>query len=393
MLTDKAILAAKPKERAYRLYDRDGLYLEVSPAGGKLWRFKYRFDGKEKRLSLGKYPAVRLADARERTQDARRQLAAGTDPGNAKKLGKLSRGRRGELFQDVALEWWKKFMEPNGPGYPQEVWRRLEREVFPFIGSAEVSALGAPEILAILRRIEGRGTIVTAHKVRGNISEILKYAIASGLILSNPARDLGGAIAPIRSKPMAAIIDPRGAGRLMRAIEGYNGWAVIRLALKFSALTFVRPGEIRTAEWPEVDLHAAQWRIPADKMKMKRPHLVPLSCQAVTVLEELRPFSGHGRYLFPSIRTLERPISDMSVNAALRAMGYGGDTMTAHGFRAMANSLLSERGWSMEVIDRQLAHAERNKVRAAYHRAEYLEDRRKMMQDWADYLDALRDSS
>ena len=382
-LTDTAIKQAKPKDKTYRLYDRDGMYLEISPAGGKHWRLKYRIGGKEKRLTLGGYPKVSLKDAREKAQAARGKISEGDDP--AKKKDKPP-----SLFRHIAREWWEKFMSKNKGTYPQEVWKRMEREVFPFIGDMPIETVTAPDVLSILRRIEARGTIVTAHKVKSYISQTLGYAIACGLILINPARDLTKALTPIKSKPMSAIINPREAGALMRAIEGYAGSGVVRCALKLSALTFVRPGELRQGEWAGVDFAAAEWRLGAAEMKMKNPHIVPLSRQALEVLEVLHKFSGHGRYMFPSIRTMERPMSDMTVGAALRALGFSGDVMTPHGFRAMANSLLAEQGWSTDAIERQLAHAERNQVRAAYHRSEHLEERRRMMQAWADYLDALR---
>lgn len=387
MLTKAAIDNAKPKDRPYRLYDQEGLYLEIAPSGSKLWRLKYRFNRKEKRLSFGKYPLVSLKEARDKARGAKKVLASGEDPAKIKKATDT-----GEVtFKDVALDWWKKFMEPNGGRYPAEVWRRMEREVFPFIGGIALPEINAPAILSILRRIESRGTIETAHKVKSYISQTMRYGIANGLIFHDPARDLTGAIAPKRNQQRAAIIDPRGVGRLMRAIYAYEGSGVVRCALKIGALTFVRPGELRTAEWADVDLNASEWRVPADKTKMKRNVLiVPLSRQAVEVLRELYLFSGHGKFLFPSIRTLDRPMSDMTVNAALRAMGFQQKEMTGHGFRAMATSLLSERGWTSDAIERQLDHVESNKIRAAYHRAEHLPERKKMMQSWADYLDELR---
>ena len=387
MLSDKAISQAKPKEKPYRLYDEHGLYLEVSPAGGKLWRLKYRIASKEKRLALGKYPLVSLKEAREKAFDARKLLGDGIDPGEKKKEPE----NLIPDFRTAAKEWWDKFMAPNQGGYPGEVWGRLEREVFPFVGDKRVDVVTASDILPILRRIEGRGTITTAHKVRSYISQTLKYAIACGYTLMNPARDLAGALAPVKSKPMAAITDPKAVGALMRAIDGYAGSGVVHCALKLSALVFLRPGELRCGVWSGVDFAAAEWRLTAGEMKMKRPHIVPLSRQSLNVLRELHTFSGQGKYLFPSIRTLSRPMSDMTVGAALRALGYSGDVMTPHGFRAMANSLLAELGcWSVDAIERQLAHAEKNKVRAAYHRSEHLEERRRMMQAWADYLDDLK---
>lgn len=389
MLTDKAISQAKPQEKPYRLYDQHGLYLEVSPAGGKLWRLKYRIEGKEKRLALGKYPAISLKEAREKTFEARKVLVSGIDPGKTKEAEEAV----APVFHVLAKEWWCKFMMPNKGGYPAEVWGRLEREVFPFIGNRQIDAITAPDVLAILHRIEERGTITAAHKVKSYISQTFKYAIACGHVLMNPARDLAGALSPVKSKPMAAITEPRAVGALMRAIDGYSGGGVVHCALKLSALTFLRPGELRCGLWSGIDFDTAEWRLSADEMKMKRPYIVPLSTQALDTLGVLHKFSGQGKYMFPSIRTLARPISDMTVGAALRALGYSGEMMTPHGFRAMATSLLSERGWSVEVIERQLAHVEGNKVKAAYHRSEHLEERRQMMQAWADYLDQLKANS
>lgn len=387
MLTKTAIDNAKPKDKPYRLYDQEGLYLEVAPSGGKLWRLKYRFNRKEKRLSFGKYPLISLKEARDKARDAKKVLANGEDPAKTKRAADAT----GATFKDVALDWWKKFMEPNGGRYPAEVWRRMEREVFPFIGGMTLPEIDAPAILSILRRIEGRGTIETAHKIKSYISQTMRYGIANGLIYHDPARDLTGAIAPKKNRHLAAIVDPRGVGRLMRAIYAYEGSGVVKCALKMAALTFVRPGELRTAAWVDVDLNSSEWRVPAPETKMKRNvHIVPLSRQAVGVLQELHLHSGHGKFLFPSIRTLDRPMSDMTVNAALRAMGFQQDEMTGHGFRAMATSLLSERGWTTDAIERQLDHVENNKIKAAYHRAEHLAERKDMMQAWADYLDELR---
>jgi len=385
-LTDVAIKNAKPREKRYRMHDEHGLYLEVAPAGGKWWRFKYKIHGKENRVSLGTYPDVSLKEARDKAYEARKLVQKGLDPSRQKKLPTDEAGR----FRSVCREWWEKFILPKGGKHPDVVWGRMEREVLGDIGNIPIGDIDAPMVLTILRRIEARGTIETAHKVKSYISQTMRYGIACGLIHYDPARDLAGAITPRNKRPMSAIIDPKEVGGLMRSIYGYTGGPVVASALKLAALTFVRPGELRHAEWCEVDMDAAEWRIPAVKMKMKRPHLVPLSTQGIDVLSELRVYSGNSRYLFPSIRTNDRPMSDMTVNAALRALGYTQDRMTGHGFRAMANTLLAEMGWSMDAVERQLAHAEVNKVRAVYHRAEHLPERKRMMQAWADYLDELR---
>ena len=386
MLTDKAIIQAKPKEKLYRLSDNTGnnLSLEVSPEGGKRWRFRYRFQGTPKMISLGTYPLVSLKDARDRAIEAKKDVEQGIDPATKKKVI-----QGGNTFQAVAKEWFGRYAPTTTPRYAAEIWARLERDVLPFIGNMTLTDIDAPTVLSVLRRIEDRGVLVTTRKIKSHISQIYKYAIACGLAYVDPSRDLSPALKIPVSKPMASIIDPKEVGKLMVAINGYTG-VVVRNALLLGVLTFVRPGELRTAEWAEFDMEAAEWRIPAAKMKMKRPHIVPLSTQALDVLSKLRPLTGHSAFLFPSIRTATRPMSDVTVNAALRTLGYAQGEMTGHGFRAMASSLLAEQGWSIDAIERQLAHVEGNKIRAAYHRSEHLEERRKMMQAWGDYLDGLR---
>lgn len=387
MLTEKTISQAKPKKKLYRLSDNTGnsLSLEVSPKGGKRWRFRYRFHGKAKMISLGTYPLVSLKEARSRASDAKRELETGIDPSMKKKTV-----QGGNTFREVAKEWFDRFTPTTTPRYAAEVWSRLEREVFPFIGNMALTDIDPPTVLSVLRRTEDRGVVITTHKIKSHISQIFKYAIACGLAYADPSRDLSAALRSRVSKPMPAIIEPKAVGKLMIAISGYTG-AVVQNALLLSALTFVRPGELRTAEWEEIDMDAAEWRIPAAKMKMKRPHIVPLSTQALEILKKLKPLTGHSAYLFPSSRTITRPMSDMTINVALRTLGYAQGEMTGHGFRAMASSLLAEQGWSIDAIERQLAHVEKNKIRAAYHRSEHLEERRKMMQSWADYLDGLRE--
>lgn len=332
-------------------------------------------------ISLGTYPAVSLKEAREKAAAAKLEVGNGVDP-SAKR--KVIQG--GSTFQAVAKEWFGRFAAT--PRYSQEVWARLERDVFPFIGDMPLGDIDAPTVLAVLRRAEQRGVIATTYKIKSHISQIFKYAIACGLAYADPSRDLSAALMSRKSKPMPAIIEPREVGRLMLAIRSYPR-PVVRSAMLLGALTFVRPGELRMAEWREFDEEAREWRIPAEKMKMKRAHIVPLSTQALEVLVALRRLTGHSAYLFPSSRANTRPMSDMAVNAALRTLGYARGEMTGHGFRAMASSLLAEQGFGVDAIERQLAHVDGNKIRAAYHRSEHLEERRKMMQAWADYLDAL----
>jgi integrase len=390
MLTETAIRQAKPGEKLYRLSDnsRTGLCLEVGTEGGKRWRLRYRFQGKAQMISLGTYPNVSLKEAREKAAAARKELENGVEPSGKRKMSTLALDTTG-LFRTIVQEWFERFKDISTPKYSQETWARLEREVLPVLGNKKITEIDAPAILSVLRRIENRDAVATVYKVKSHISQIMQYAIACGLIFNDPSRDLTRALKPKRSTPRAAIIDPREVGRLMLAIDSYP-YPVVRSAMLIAALSFVRPGELRKAEWSEFDLKLAEWRIPAEKMKMKRPHIVPLSHQALAVLEKLRCCTGDGTYLFPSARTGNRSMSDMAVNAALRSLGYSQDTMCGHGFRAMASSLLAERGWTVDAIERQLAHVEGNKIRAVYHRSEHLEERRRMMQSWGDYLDQLR---
>ncbi len=388
-LTDTAVRKAKlDKARAQKLYDARGLFLLVTPSGAKCWRFKYRFAGKEKLLALGTYPDVSLADARERRDDARKLVARDLDPGDVKKAQKAAEKEAGRnTFEAVAREWYIKHSPSWVEGHRTKIIARLERDVFPYIGRRAVSAVSAPEILALLRRIEARGALDTAHRAHQNVSAVLRYAVATGRAERDPAADLRGALPPAQEKHYPTISDPKGIGALMRAIVEYDGAPTTQCALRLAPLVFVRPGELRQAEWAEFDIRSAIWRIPAGKMKSRIEHLVPLSRQALKVLQDLKPFTGDGRYLFPSIRTRNRPMSGNTINGSLRRLGYGKSEMTGHGFRSMASTVLNEEGWNKDAIERQLAHAERDEVRGAYNKAEHLPERRKMMQSWADLLD------
>ncbi len=391
-LTDAAVRNAKPREKPFKLSDGRGLYLEVAPSGGKWWRLKYRVDGREKRISLGVYPDVGLKDARERRDAARKLLAAGVDPSEARKAEKAARLEAGaNSFEAVAREWFAKRSAVWSQSHASRIIRRLERDVFPYIGRRLVGEIAAPELLKVLRRIEGRGAVETAHRALQECGQIFRYAIATGRAERDVAADLRGALQPVKGRHHPSITDPKELGALLRAIDGYAGSPITRNALLFAALTFVRPGELRRAEWAEVDFDAAEWRIPAEKMKARRLHIVPLARQSLAVLEELQSLTGYARYLFPSVRTWDRPMSENTVNAALRRLGYTKEEMTGHGFRSIASTLLHEQGWPPDAIERQLAHAERNAVRAAYNYAEHLPERREMMQAWADYLDRLRE--
>jgi integrase len=388
-LSDTTIRNAKPGDKARKLYDGDGLFLLVQPNGARGWRFRYLVDGREKLISLGIYPEVSLKVARARRAAAREQLAQGIDPSAERKAAKAS-SALAESFERVGREWFERQRNDWVDTHSDKIIRRLERDVFPWIGKHPIANLTAPEILAVIRRIESRGTIETAHRALTNIGQVFKYAIATGRTLTNPARDLAPALTPVSKKHHASITDPAKIGGLLRAIDTYPGTAVVHAALRLAPLVFVRPGELRQAEWSEIDLDGAEWRIPAARMKAGEQHIVPLAPQAVDILRSVQPLTGDGRYVFPSFRSPRRPMSNVAVLAALRRMGFTSDEMTGHGFRSMASTILNEQGWHRDAIERQLAHGERNKVRAAYNFAQYLPERRRMMVAWADYLDSLK---
>ncbi|MET0013045.1 MAG: integrase arm-type DNA-binding domain-containing protein [Sedimenticola sp.] len=388
-LSDSEIRAAKPREKQYKLYDGGGLYLLVHPNSGRYWRLDYRFNGKRRTLSLGVYPDMGLKVARRERRRAREALAEGFDPGIQKKAQKAADSAK-ELFEEIAREWFLKFSPGWSKGHSDKIIRRLERDIFPYLGLKPIKDITAPELLAVLHRIESRGALETAHRAKQNVGQVFRYAVATGRALRDPTSDLKGALPPPKKGQFAAITDPKQVGELLRAIDAYSGSPVVKAALKLAPLVFVRPGELRQAEWSEIDLDRAQWVIPGEKMKMGADHIVPLSSQSVDILRELHKLTGRGVYVFPGARSNRRPLSDNGTRTALRAMGYGNDQMTPHGFRAMASTLLNEQGWRPDVIERQLAHVEQNKSRSAYHRAEYLDERKRMMQAWADYLDGLQ---
>ena len=383
-LTEIQIKAARPKDKRYLLRDDRGLYLEVMTSGNKHWRLRYWENGKERRMSLGEYPYVTLKQAREK-RDEMIVLRAQGGSIRAQDAGALS-------FEELVKEWHTKQVLPKTPPYARKVFSIARRFLFPYIGDRPTNELTAPEILVALRVIEARGMHDTAHTALQICGQAMRYAIATGRAVRNPAADLQGALGPVIRKHNASITDPGKISGLLRAMEEFDGSVVVRSALWFSAYTFGRPGEIRRAEWTEVNLPAAEWRIPAEKMKMRRLHIVPLSTQAAEILKNLQPVTGRGRYVFPSIRSVTgtAPMSENTINAALRRLGFTQDEMTAHGFRSMASTNLNEQGWPPDIIERQLAHVEGNSVRAAYNYAEYLPERRKMMQAWADWLDGLK---
>ncbi len=396
-LTDVSIRAAKPRQKTFKLFDSGGLYLELSPGGGKWWRWKYRFGGKEKRLSFGVYPDVNLKAARKRRDGARQRLADGIDPGEARKAEKVAQAGA-ESFEAVAREWHAKFSPGWVASHGDRILRRLEKDLFPWLGKRPILEIKAPELLAVLRRIENRGALESAHRAMQNCGQVFRYAVATGRAERDPTGDLRGALPPPKEKHHASILEPKRIAELLRAMDSYQGYYVTKSALRLAPLVFVRPGELRKAQWPEIDLEKAEWKIPGERMKMREQHIVPLSRQAIEILSELEPLTNREivarpnapRYVFPSARTHERPMSENAILAALRRMGYTKEEMTGHGFRSMASTLLHEQGWNHQVIERQLAHAERNAVSAAYNFAEHLPERRKMMQAWADYLDGLK---
>lgn len=394
MLTDTEIRKAKPEAKAKRMFDGRGLYLEVSPAGGKWWRLKYRFGGKEKRLSLGTYPDTTLAEARDKREAARKLLAADVDPSEQRKAEKAANTERAaNSFEALAREWFAKRKRGWAENHSSKIFRRLEKDIFPWIGGRPINDITPPELLKVLRRIESRGALETAHRARATCGQVFRYAVATGRAERDPAADLQGALESVPKNHLASITDPKAIGELLRAIEGYQGDYATRYALKLAPLVFTRPGELRGAEWSEIDLEAAEWRIPAERMKMKAVHIVPLASQSVEILRELHAISGARRFVFPSVRSPRRCMSENTITAALRRLGYSGKEMTGHGFRSMASTRLNEMGWNRDAIERQLAHAERDPVRAAYNYAEHLPERRRMMQAWADYLDGLKEGA
>jgi len=396
MLTDTKVRKAKSTEKTYRLYDRDGLYLEVTAAGGKYWRLKYRLAGKEKRAALGVYPAVTLAAAREATLIARQHVATGADPIAARNADKQAATAL-DPFEAIAREWHAKFSPGWSETHGRKLLRRLELHVFPVIGTKPIAQLASADVLALIRVPEERGDMEIAHGIRIVVGQVCRYAVATARAGNDPTPALRGAIKPMTVKHAATRTDPREVGALIRAIRDYNGGPVVRTALVVSALTFQRPGNVRMMEWTELDLDAGMWAIPSAKMKRKKedkergvPHLVPLCSQAVDALRKIQPVTGHGRYVFPGERTHDRPMSENTVTAALRSLGYSNEQMTAHGFRAMARTLLDEiLEEPIHVIEAQLAHKVRDALGNAYNRTSHIEQRRKMMQRWADYLDAL----
>ncbi len=389
-LTDTAIRNAKPTDKPVRLSDDGGLYLLLNTNGSKWWRFDYRFAGKRKTLSMGVYPDVGLKDARERRDIARKLLANDVDPGENRKVQKAAKVERAEnSFEVIAREWFAKYRDTWAPSHSEKIITRLENDVFPWIGGKPVAEITAPVVLEVLRRIEKRGTLDTAHRAKGNISQVMRYAIATGKAERDPCPDLRGALPPITKSNFASITDPTKVAELLRAMDAFKGTFRVQCALKLAPILFVRPGELRKAEWKDFDLGTAQWCYVASKTKTD--HIVPLAAQAVGILKELYALTGHGRYMFPG-NDPQKTMSEATINAALRRMGYDTKTeITGHGFRAMARTILHEvLHQRPEVIEHQLAHAVPDALGTAYNRTLFLKDRTAMMQLWADYLDKLK---
>lgn len=391
-LTATAVSQAKPKSKQYKLSDSQGLYLQVMPNGSKYWRYKYRFARKEKVLALGVFPAVSLKDARIARDEARLTLDKGVDPGTVRKVEKLTRHiAAAESFEAIGREWFEKTKAKWSDSHTERTKRLLEKDLYPYLGPRPIADIMAPEMLAVLNRIESRGTLYVAHRAKQVAGQIFRYAIVTGRAERDPSADLKGALTPRRQKHHAAITDPAEVGKLMVAIDGFQGTPIVKAALQLSALLFQRPGEIRSMEWSEINWEQARWEIPAEKMKMGMPHVVPLSRQALEKLNELHLLTGRGCYVFPGARGASRSLSAEAVRVALRNMGYDKDTMTAHGFRAMARTILDEvLGCRVDWIEHQLAHQVKDVNGRAYNRTAHVEGRAQMMQQWADYLDQLR---
>lgn len=389
-LNHTKIINAKPAEKAYKLADEKGLFLFITPKGGMYWRMKYRFGGKEKLLALGVYPDVSLAKARDKRDDARKLLADDIDPGEHRKIMKqVESDRSANSFEFITREWFVKYSSNWVRSHSDKIIQRFERDIFPWIGNKPITDVTPPVLLSVIRRIEERGALETAHRALSNCGQVFRYAIATGRAERDSSQDLKGALPPVKTKHFAAQTDPQRFGELLRPFEHYEGSLIVRCALRLAPLVFVRPGELRHAKWIDIDFEAAQWSYIVTKTDT--PHIVPLATQAVSILKELHPLTGNGTFVFPSARSNERPMSDNAILAALRRLGISKEEATGHGFRATARTLLDEvLAVRPDIIEHQLAHAVRDPNGRAYNRTAHLVDRKKMMQDWADYLDDLK---
>lgn len=391
MLTDTAIRQAKGNGKVQRLWDERGMYLEITPSGGKVWRLKYRIDGREKRIGLGKYPEVGLKEARERREDARKLLANGVDPSVQRQAQKASAQlQAANKFEVVAREWFLRYSPNWAASHSKTVLRRLEKDIFPWMGDRPIAEITAPELLAVIRNVEGRGALETAHRELNICGQVFRYAVATGRAERDPAGDLRGALPPVQSKHLAAITDPKRLGEILRILDTYQGGLIVRCALHLAPLIFVRPGELRHAKWADIDLEKGEWRYAVSKTHTD--HIVPLSTQAIAILKELHPLTGRREWVFPSGRSSLRPMSENAVLAALRSLGIEKEEMSGHGFRATARTLLDEElGVRVEIIEMQLAHRVKDVHGQAYNRTKFLDERCKMMQRWSDYLDSLKE--
>lgn len=388
--TDTVIRSAKYTDKSYKIADEKGMYILIN-SSGKYFRLDYRFAGKRQTLALGVYPEMTLKQAREKRDEAKKQINNGVNPADYKKMAKYNLcSEVKDTFLTVSEEWFIKNKPKWEESHAKRKWRALEKDIFPYIGNRPVKQITASELLSVVRKIEERGKIDTAHRTKNICGEVLAYAVATLKAERNVCKDLDGALTARTVKNMAAITDTKEIGGLLRAIDGYAGEFITKCALQLSSYVFLRPGELRQAEWTEIDLENKIWKIEAEKMKMKRPHLIPLSKQVISIFRELQPLTGQWKYVFPSMRGKERPMSNVTILAALRRMGYTKDEMTAHGFRGLASTLLHENGFESDIIEVQLAHVERNKVKGAYNHAIYLDKRTEMMQWWADYLDKIK---
>ncbi|MCX2979754.1 DUF4102 domain-containing protein [Halieaceae bacterium IMCC14734] len=390
----KAIQAkeAKAKQKPYKLADGRGMYLLVNPSGSKYWRLKYRYAGKEKVLALGVYPEISLARAREKCDEARALLDREIDPSTARRQKKITDKHEGDnTFESVAEDWFRTKMEGKSESYTDRTKRLLKNDLYPALGKRPINHIEPPELLMVLRKVESRGAVDMAHRAKQTAGQIFRFAIAAGISERDPSADLKGALKSRTKTHYASITEPKDVGRLLIAIDAFQGTPVVKAALQLSPILFQRPGEIRNMEWEEINWEDEQWEIPAIKMKMAQPHIVPLATQTIGILKELHRLTGRGKYVFPSARGASRPLSDNGVRVALRTMGYDNETMTPHGFRAMARTILDEvLHYRVDYIEHQLAHAVRDANGRAYNRTSHLKERRVMMQGWADYLDLLK---
>lgn len=389
-LTELQIKAFAPRIKAVKLFDSEGLYLEVTPTGGKWWRLKYRFNGKEKRLSLGTYPEVSLKEARVKREQMKALLRNGIDPSEARKLNKEAKAHLDACsFEAIAREWLAKNATHWSTGNAEVILSRLERDAFPYIGHRPMQEISAAEILTQLRRVENRGANETAHRILGYFRQVLRYAIITGRAERDVASDLKGALSPVTSKHFASVTEPDAVSDILRAYDGYKGSFIVKCALRLAPLVFVRPNELRKAQWSAIDLEQGIWNLQVSKVD--KPLVVPLSKQAISVLSDVKPLTGEGVYVFPSARSIERPMSDNAVLSAMRRLDIPKEVMTGHGWRATARTILDEiLGFRPDIIEHQLGHAVRDPNGRAYNRTTFLPERKQMMQAWADYLDELK---